>query len=71
MLPLTTDNNREELLKRIGLTQEWKSFLSNFITYANEFKRHASEKRNAINPLEVEAFLYFTGLMIRLMIHVR
>lgn len=64
----TLDNNREDLLKIIGLSQEWKSFLNNFINYANEFKRHASEKRHRINPLEVEALLYFTGLMVRLII---
>lgn len=64
----TLDNNCEELLKKIGISQEWKSFLKNFMTYANEFKRHASEKRHSINPKEVEAFLYFTGLMVRLIV---
>jgi hypothetical protein len=62
------DNNREELLKRIGLSQEWKGLLNNFITYANEFKRHASEKRHDVNPIEVEGFLYMTGLLVRMII---
>ncbi len=64
----TLENNREEILKKIGLSQEWKSFLSSYINYANEFKRHASEKRSGIKPFEVEAFLYFTGLLVRLLI---
>jgi len=64
----TLENNREELLKKIRLSQEWKAFLSNYINYANEVKRHAGDKRHTINPSEVEALLYFTGLMVRLII---
>ena len=64
----TLENNREEILKKVGLSQEWKSFLSNYINYTNEFKRHASDKRYSINPAEVEAFLYFTGLLVRLLL---
>jgi hypothetical protein len=62
----TLENNRENLLRTIGLSQEWKALLSNFITYANEFKRHASGKRYDVNPVEVEGFLYLTGLLVRL-----
>ena len=64
----TLDNNREELIKKIGLSQEWKALLSNFINYANEFKRHASEKRHSLNPIEVEAFLYLSGVLLRMAI---
>jgi len=64
----TLDNNREELIKKSGLSQEWKSLLSNFINYANEFKRHASEKRHSLNPVEVEAFLYMSGVLLRVAI---
>ena len=62
----TLDNNRENLLQKIGLSQEWKALLNNFITYANEFKRHASEKRHNINPAEVEGFFYMSGVLLRL-----
>jgi hypothetical protein len=62
----TLENNRENLLRTIGLSQEWKALLHNFITYANEFKRHASDKRYEINPIEVEGFLYLTGVFLRL-----
>jgi hypothetical protein len=64
----TLDNNREELIKKIGLSQEWKALLSNFINYANEFKRHASEKRHNLNPVEVEGFLYMSGVILRMAI---
>ena len=64
----TLENNREELLKTIQLSQQWKGLLSNFINYANEFKRHASEKRHDVNPIEVEGFLYMTGLLVRMIV---
>lgn len=63
----TLDNNREELLKKVSLSQEWKSLLSAYTRIAHE-KRHASEKRHAIKRPEAEAFLYLTGLLVRLLI---
>lgn len=67
----TLDNNKQELLKKLELSQQWKSFLDKFTDYANEFKRHASKNRDKIKPLEVEAFLYLTGLLIRLTISLK
>lgn len=64
----TLDNNREDLMKKIGLSQNWKGLLSNFINYANEFKRHAAENRHDVNPIEVEGFLYLTGLLVRMIV---
>jgi hypothetical protein len=64
----TLDNNREGLMEKLGLSQEWKAVLSNFIRYANEFQRHASENRHNLNPIEVEGFLYMTGVLLRMMI---
>jgi hypothetical protein len=64
----TLDNNREGLMEKLGLSQEWKALLSNFIRYANEFQRHASESRHNLNPIEVEGFLYMTGVLLRMMI---
>lgn len=61
------DKNQEELLGKVGLSQEWNSILYNYIKYAHDF-RHASDKRHSIKPQEVEAFLYFTGLLVRLII---
>ena len=57
-----------DLLTKLNLSQDWKSILKNFINYANETKRHASDKRHAINPQEAEAFLYMTGLLVRLIV---
>jgi len=65
----TLENNREGLVKKLGLSQTWKSLLSNFISYANEFERHASENRHSLNPIEVEGFLYMSGLLLRMAIH--
>jgi len=62
----TLDNNREALVRTMELSQEWKSLLNNFINYANEFKRHASEGRHSLNPIEVEGFLYMTGILVRM-----
>jgi hypothetical protein len=64
----TLDNNREDLMRRVGLSQEWKGLLNNFINYANEFKRHASDKRHDLKPAEIEGFLYMTGLLVRIII---
>src|SRR5919108_1461890 len=60
----TLDNNQEELLRRLNLSNQWKGILANHIKYAHE-SRHASSKRHSLNPLEVEAFLYQTGLLVR------
>jgi hypothetical protein len=64
----TLEKNREELLRRLGLSQEWKRLLSNYINYANEFARHASDKRDAVSPKEAHAYLYSTGLLVRLIV---
>lgn len=62
------ENNKERLMQRLQLSEDWQKILSNFISYANEFKRHASEKSYEPNPKEVEGFLYLTGLLVRLMV---
>lgn len=62
------DNNKDEFLKKLKISQEWKSIVNGFINYANEYKRHASDNRYKVNPNEVEAFIYLTGLIIRLCI---
>ncbi len=64
----TLDNNRETLLAKAKLSAEWSKILSIYIQYANEYKRHASDKRHNIIPKETEAFLYLTGLLVRLII---
>jgi len=63
----TLDNNKEALLSEIGLSDGWKRLLANYVTYAHDY-RHASEERHEITKQEAEAYLYLTGLIIRLII---
>lgn len=63
----TLDNNKDELLAKINLSDGWKSLLANYITYAHDY-RHASIGRHEIKKQEAEAYLYMTGLIIRLSI---
>jgi hypothetical protein len=63
----TLDNNRDELLARMTLSDGWKSLLANYIKYAHDY-RHASPERHDITRQEAEAYLYMTGLIIRLTI---
>jgi hypothetical protein len=61
------DNNKNALLAHIGLSDGWNSILGTYINYAHDF-RHASEERYTASKEEAEAFLYMTGLIMRLLI---
>lgn len=61
-------NNFDELLKTMNLSPEWKSILNKWYAFANEYKRHASTKRNNLTRKETEAFLYLSGIFIRLVL---
>ncbi|MFH1372100.1 MAG: hypothetical protein ABII09_12560 [Planctomycetota bacterium] len=63
----TLDNNKDALLAHVGLSDGWKSILGAYIKYAHDF-RHASEDRYTASKEEAEAFLYMTGLIIRLLV---
>ncbi len=63
----TLDKNKEQLLQKIDLSDGWRSMLANYIKYAHDY-RHASAKRHEITKQETEAYLYMTGLIIRLII---
>lgn len=63
----TLDNNKDELLAKLNLSDAWKSLLANYINYAHDY-RHASEGRHEIKKHEAEAYFYMTGLIIRLTI---
>lgn len=63
----TLDNNKEELLRKMNLSDGWNSILANYIKYAHDY-RHASAERHEITKQETEAYLYMTGLIIRLII---
>lgn len=63
----TLDNNKDEILKRIGLSDGWKAIVATYVKYAHDF-RHASADRHTITKAEAEGYLYMTGLLIRLLI---
>lgn len=63
----TLDKNKNELLRKINLSDGWNSILANYIKYAHDY-RHASAERHKITKQETEAYLYMTGLIIRLII---
>lgn len=60
--------NKDLLLAHLDLSKTWSVILNNFIEYANNYKRHASESRHQLKPIEVESFLYLTGLICNLII---
>jgi hypothetical protein len=62
--------NRELFVSKLRLGGQYGKMLSDYIDYANDY-RHGTEPSKARenpNPNEVEAFIYTTGLFIRLAI---
>lgn len=61
--------NRDTFIKKLSLHASYNKMLAEYIDYANLIARHAGEKGQA-KPMpsrkEVEAFVYLTGLFIRL-----
>jgi hypothetical protein len=68
------DNLIPELLTKLVLSDQWKGILVHFCNYAHEFgSRHGkrdSAKTRELNPGEVEAYIYQTGLIMRLICRV-
>lgn len=61
--------NREALVANLKLAEPYKRMLKEYIEYANDFARHAGERgqaKLAPSRREVEAFIYQTGLFLRL-----
>lgn len=62
--------NREAFIKAAKLSDHYKQLLRNYVEYGSEF-RHAVRLGRPRPPLtepEIEAFVYLTGLFIRLAI---
>lgn len=60
--------NREQFIKNVKASDEYKKILREYIDYANNF-RHAikeGEEKPNIKTSEAESFVYLTGLFIRL-----
>lgn len=62
--------NRELFINKLRLSRYYGKMLSDYIEYANDYRHGAepSKIRANPNPNEVEAFIYTTGLFIRLVI---
>ncbi len=62
--------NRDAFVSTLKLSDYYKRLLSGYIEYANDYRHppKLGEKRVALLPNEVEAFIYTTGLFIRLVI---
>ena len=60
--------NRELFVNALGLSEYYKRMLKDYISYANQFRHGVEEtkKRPIPSSKEVEAFIYMTGLFIRL-----
>jgi hypothetical protein len=59
----TLDNNKDELLSKIGLSSGWKAIVANYINYAHDF-RHASKERHKITKQELDVLdLGFVGMV--------
>jgi hypothetical protein len=60
--------NAEQFVSRLGLSKYYSKMLKDYCDYAHEY-RHAAKiasERRPPKPQEVEAFIYTTGLFIRL-----
>lgn len=64
-----------ELLSKLSLSVQWKGILVHFCNYAHEFGSRHGKRDNAQarkpNPDEVEAYIYQTGLIMRLICQTR
>lgn len=61
--------NRQAFVDKLNLSDYYKRMLREYIEYANKFSRHApglGTTRSKLLPNEVEAFVYATGLFVRL-----
>ena len=62
--------NRQRFISELDLSQYYNKMLDDYIGYANEFRHGTEPGKVKIKPKpnEVEAFIYTTGLFIRLAI---
>jgi hypothetical protein len=60
--------NREQFVTKLELSLYYGIILRDYIKYANEYRHgiEVSRERIPLIPKEVEAFIYLTGLFIRL-----
>lgn len=57
--------NKNTFITKLNLEKNWKQILHYYIEYANDIARH-SKGKTKLNKEEVEAFIYLSGIIIRL-----
>jgi hypothetical protein len=62
------DNNFNELVDKVGLDKEWKKIFNSYKELSKEFGRHAGNKGFIPSQEDTEAFLYLSGLIMRLIL---
>jgi hypothetical protein len=60
--------NRELFVKKLRVSENYKTILKEYISYANDFRHGSSQDSQKPSPSnhEVESFIYLTGAFIRL-----
>jgi len=62
------DANKQEFVKTLKLVPEYERMLTEYISYAHKYARHAQDpksERYKVPPSDAENFIYLTGLFIR------
>lgn len=62
--------NAEYFLKLLTISVNYKPVLKEYIKYANYFRHGAINKKVIPSSVEVESFLYLTGLFLRLAVQI-
>lgn len=67
----TLDDNIVEVIRRLGLSNEWNAITKNYCKYAHRLMRHggaADGEPIEVDEKEIEAYLYVTGVISRLLV---
>ncbi len=66
----TLGSNANQFIGNLGLSDHYETMLREYTKYAHEFRHAVEQGKERVPPLptEVEAFIYTTGLFIRLAI---
>lgn len=64
----TLDNNKDDFMRLLQFSKYWDKIFVNYLMYAHEYSRHASENRHNLKEEEVEGYLYLTCLILRVTI---
>ena len=62
------DNNFNDLVKKLKLNNHWRQILNRYKELSKEFGRHPGRKDFIPEQSDTEAFLYLSGLIIRLIL---